>query len=160
MRRYRLALAYHRYVCRTEGIDPRSWLEHHQTAIAENDVAGAFALIRQEVAPLPRDRWLRHLGSRNFATARRPGGTTCQSYQVWGYSCPVNATAAELELDHAWPYSLGGRSVSSNGVWLCMLHNRAKSHDVHNFDWPEMWPSWLIMMLNSIRLDCEKDVAT
>src|SRR5690606_19983420 len=109
------------------------------------------------VAPLASHRWERHRGSRNFAAARRPGGTKCQSYQVWGYTCPVHATAAELELDHGWPFALGGRSVPSNGVWLCTLHNRAKSHDVHNFEWPEILPSWLMMMLDAIKRDCETD---
>lgn len=154
MRRYGLALAYHDYVCRAEGMDARSWLEHYQTALAENDLAAAFGLIYHQVAPISRSRWESHRGVRFFPTARRPGGTRCQSFLVWGYNCPIHASAAELELDHSWPFALGGRSVPSNGIWLCKLHNRAKSHDVHNFEWPEVWPSWLMMMLAAIKFDC------
>lgn len=154
-RRHELALAYHKNAFDNEGINSRTWLERHQTAVALGDIAAAFSLIHRRVAPLSDERWRKHRGTRVFPAARRSSGLKCQSMLVWGYSCPFAATPSELELDHSWPYALGGRSEPSNGVWLCTLHNRAKSHDVHNYEWPENWPSWLLQMLALIRRDCE-----
>lgn len=153
-RRHELALAYHRNVLELRGIEARKWLDQYQTALALNDLAAAFSLIHPEVAPLTDARWRHHRGPRSFPALRRPSGIKCESMLVWGYTCPVGASAAELELDHGWPFALGGRSEPSNGVWLCMLHNRAKSHDVHNYQWPDEWPSWLLQMLALIQRDC------
>ncbi len=156
LRRYGLTLSYHRAVSELEGLDERTWLERHVAATVGSDSATSYALIHPTVAPVPTMRWEEHRGRRAFASARRPAGGKCQSLLVWGYECPLRSPVAELEMDHAWPFSLGGQSVPSNGVLLCRLHNRAKSHDVHNYDWPEMWPSWLLLMLSAVRSDCER----
>lgn len=158
MRRHELALDYHRNVLRNEGIDARSWLDQYETAAALNDVAAAFSLIHPHVSPISKQQWERHRGSRTFPTLRRPSGLKCESMLVWGYTCPMGTSAGDLELDHSWPFSLGGRSEASNGVWLCTLHNRAKSSDVHNYEWREDWPSWLMQFLTLIRRDCESIV--
>jgi hypothetical protein len=157
-RRHELALAYHKNVFDNEGVDARTWIERYQTAVALGDLAAAFSLIHRNVAPLSDERWGKHRGPRVFPASRRPSGLKCQSILVWGYHCPLAVSGRELELDHSWPYSLGGRSEPSNGVWLCMLHNRAKSFDVHNFEWPDDWPSWLLQMLALVRRDCEDEL--
>ena len=156
LRRYRLAIAYHLAVSTLEGLDERTWLERRAAAFVEADTATAYALIHQHVASVPKARWDQQRGPRQFAAARRPAGVGCQSVLVWGYECPIHASASDLELDHGWPFALGGQSAPSNGVWLCRLHNRAKSHDVHNYDWPMLWPSWLLVMLKLIGMDCER----
>lgn len=151
-RRIGYALEYHRVVQASLGIDPQTWLAHMETALARHSLPTALALIHRRVVPLTNEQWFNCVGPRSFPAIRRPNGLACDSLRVWGYGCPRHASSGELELDHAWPYSHGGKSAPENGVWLCKLHNRAKSDDVHFYEWPEgHWPSWLQIVLTQMK---------
>lgn len=158
LRRFGLALDYHRVVDQLAGLDARTWLERSSAATAGHDTSTAYALIHRDVAPVTPERLRELQGQRAFASVRRLVGARCEANLVWGYDCPMHTPSHELELDHSWPFALGGQSVPSNGIWLCKLHNRAKSHDIHNYDWPELWPSWLLVMMSLIRADCERQL--
>ncbi len=44
--------------------------------------------------------------------------------------------------------------MRENGIWLCSIHNRAKSDDVHLYRWDENeCPSWATIMLSNIEQD-------
>lgn len=140
-RRFRCALAFHTNVVELAGVDPSSWTTYSTTAAAESDLTLALALLSPEVAPVEPSVWKSIRGSRAFPYAPYPVGDHCWSHLVWGYSCPRKDG---LQLDHQWPYSLGGPSSVENGIWLCRMHNRAKSDDVHLYVWPtDTWPSWV-----------------
>lgn len=72
----------------------------------------------------------------------------CQSEILWGYKCELEG---EIEVDHLFPYSLGGPSNGSNKLHLCRLHNRLKSSDIHFYPWEKGEPAWLEVVLGKIR---------
>ena len=150
-RRYRAALTYARNVVRCEDIMPMVWLARCEKARGEGDLPLALALIHPRSAPLTEQRWKGLRGAR-FGFLYRSPYEHCMATQVWGYSCPLTEEA--LELDHAWPYALGGRSTSDNAVWLCKCHNRAKSSDVHCYHWSAgALPEWLGDLLRRMERD-------
>lgn len=115
------------------------------------DLPMSLALIAPSVAPLTERRWQERRGGR-FGNVARGAADRCGAQRVWGYECP--GSEDRLQLDHAWPYALGGRSVSENGVWLCAPHNHAKSWDVHCYNWEQRTrPKWLDGMLEHIDAD-------
>jgi hypothetical protein len=54
-------------------------------------------------------------GKRTFGDVTRDAD--CEAKFVWGYPCPFGDT--RVQIDHLFPYSLGGPTVPGNGVWLC-----------------------------------------
>ena len=56
----------------------------------------------------------------------------CQSRVLWGYACPFEGA---LEIDHLFPYGLGGPTRRENAMVLCAQHNRMKAHDIHVLPW-------------------------
>lgn len=149
-RRFSLALEYHRLVEAHSGVDADGWAALLTTARVKQLPALRMCLIHPSVVPISETRWKQHRGPRIFPPLSR-SGQTCWANLVWGYRCPCAAN--KLELDHAWPFALGGRSDRENGVWLCSLHNRAKSCDVHCYHWSAECPSWLSSMLDAIQRD-------
>jgi len=150
-RRFGLALEYHQHVENLKGAEPDAWLHRLDSVAARPSIALSMALIHGDVVPLNRSRWLEHRGDRIFKPRPR-NGRTCWSIQVWGYECPCKSS--ELELDHAWPFALGGRSVPENAIWLCSIHNRAKSSDVHCYHWKDgAVPSWVELLTQRFRFD-------
>ena len=60
-------------------------------------------------------------------------GKPCRSELLWGYECPLSSD--EMQLDHLFPYSLGGPTIGANAIPLCRIHNLMKSSDIHCFPW-------------------------
>lgn len=150
-RRFSLALEYHRQVEKLTGVHSDVWLDLVNSAAARPAIALTMSLIHPHVVPLRRQRWLERRGGREFRLRPRMG-RNCWAFQVWGYECPYNR--GPLELDHAWPYALGGQSVPENALWLCKIHNAAKSSDVHCYHWKEdSVPSWVEMLIDRFRQD-------
>ena len=150
-RRYAAAFSYMCNIVSYEQLTSESWLARCENAQERGDLPSALALIHHRVVPITEQRW-RTLRGPRFDFVYRASYQRCMADQVWGYNCPL--TDETLELDHAWPYSLGGRSVSDNAVWLCSYHNRAKSFDVHCYHWiGGRIPEWLSTMLRSIERD-------
>jgi hypothetical protein len=77
----------------------------------------------------------------------------CECHIVWGYDCRLDTI---LELDHLFPYALGGPTIGTNRITLCKYHNMVKSSDVHCFPWEfyEKWcVPWVDMQLKKLRTD-------
>lgn len=146
-------MRYHQNVVHYEGIDGRSWIALADTAKANHDLPLALALVHRDVSPMDFERWSKIRGPRDFAYSVSGNGQDCWSRLVWGYDCPyIN----DLHLDHAWPFALGGRSTPDNGVWLCEIHNRAKSDDVHAYRWQaDPWPSWLALFTERLSAEAK-----
>lgn len=51
-------------------------------------------------------------------------------FQRDNYQCRVCGTHEDLQADHIFPHSQGGRTTVDNGQTLCGVHNRLKSDDV------------------------------
>lgn len=68
-------------------------------------------------------------GDRRYSMLYPPAGTVCGSSDLWGYPCPI--VGRPLQPDHRFPFALGGPTVPTNAIWLCDLHNAAKSADWH-----------------------------
>lgn len=150
-RRFRAAFAYASEVVSSEDISPDAWRARLDRARTEADLPLALSLIHPNVAPIAATRWQDLRGPRDIARYRS-SLDTCQSERVWGYACP--RPDSPLQLDHAWPWSLGGRSTPDNSVWLCREHNSAKSWDVHCYDWAAAsFPEWLTDFLSNIERD-------
>jgi len=88
-------------------------------------------------------------GSRFFST-NPPGGQTCQSAAIWGYTCQLYDH--DLVADHLFPYSAGGATDSRNLVWLCRWHNSIKSSDIHLVDWDSVDCTWVDDLLDRITI--------
>jgi hypothetical protein len=111
-----------------------SWRQVREGIERDNELRSATELL-----PLLHPEWLNSLAQREAAQGRRafPGtparSARCQSSLLWGYSCPFDAP---LEVDHLFPYTLGGPSTShGNSLVLCREHNRMKAHDIHVLPW-------------------------
>ena len=76
-------------------------------------------------------------GVRAFGYQAEAGA--CRAMLVWGYPCDGTA----LEIDHMFPYGLGGPTRPDNGLVLCREHNRLKGHDVHLLPWESYQFPWL-----------------
>ncbi len=62
----------------------------------------------------------------------------CSSKELWGYDCPW--LSEPLELDHDFPYSMGGPTDSAcNKRVLCSWHNRLKGNDIHVYNWVQLF---------------------
>lgn len=76
----------------------------------------------------------------------------CASSVIWGYECPFEQI---LEVDHLFPFALGGPSRPENSIYLCREHNRAKGHDVHLIPWEAHGAfAWLPEEISTARLRC------
>ena len=73
--------------------------------------------------------------------------TACDSRALWGYQCQ---SAVSAEIDHVFPYSLGGPTDIDNAKYLCSLHNQMKGQDIHVYPW-ELEPVWLGRHLAKIK---------
>ena len=148
--RYGSAMSYHQFVAEHEGAAVYGWLALADTAMAVSDLPLALALVHPRVAPVDREIWDEVRGRRNFRYSPSRRGQTCWSHLVWGYTCPY--TSMPLQLDHAWPFAYGGPADITNAVWLCSVHNRAKSDDVHAYAWADgSLPDWLRIRLQRLR---------
>lgn len=151
--RFDQAYRYKRLVVDMPSLSPAAWRALYRDLIANPapDLPMGLALIAPSVAPLSEQRWADLRGNR-FGDVPRGAMDQCGSRRVWGYECP--GAEDRLQLDHAWPYALGGRSVAENGVWLCGPHNHAKSWDVHCYTWERpQRPRWLDGFLARIDAD-------
>lgn len=151
--RFDQAYRFKRLVTDMTSLLPSDWRRLYGRLISGRDVdlPMSLALIAPSVVPLAQRRWLELRGGR-FGNVARGALDRCGSQRVWGYECL--GSEDRLQLDHAWPYALGGRSVSENGVWLCAPHNHAKSWDVHCYSWEQTArPRWLDAMLQRIDAD-------
>jgi hypothetical protein len=54
-----------------------------------------------------------------------------------------------MEIDHLFPYSLGGPTIAVNAIYLCRRHNLGKSVDIHLIPWEEGFP-WVDGILNNL----------
>lgn len=68
------------------------------------------------------------------AFSRRHSSARCASSRIWGYQCDSDS---RLEVDHLWPYALGGPTLPGNAVPLCRDHNALKGVDIHAYPWEE-----------------------
>ena len=103
-----------------------------------------------------------------FRSKHMQMGARCEAHQYWGYSCAggwrnaadfvenlSDTDANTLQLDHSFPYSLGGVTNIENRAVLCGLHNGIKAHDIHVWQW-ERWqgtgsaPAWVDRALRTI----------
>lgn len=67
---------------------------------------------------------------------------------VTGANCPNKAK----EMDHIWPYSLGGISEDRNRADLCEYCNRGKSNAIVGyFPWDLETPEWVLERIELIR---------
>jgi hypothetical protein len=78
-------------------------------------------------------------GPRTFGPVLRDA--QCQAESVWGYPCPF--PAGRCQIDHLFPYSLGGPTVPENAVWLCGFHNGTKGAEFHMLDLARVSARWL-----------------
>lgn len=138
----------HRYFVRLNQATRRGW----EQLLAEHD-AGTLAL--DESLALIHPMWVEDVGtpptgrrSRSF-THSIPSYEVCGSELLWGYECPFGP---QLEVDHLFPWSLGGPTLPGNALYLCRNHNRAKGHDVHLVPWEdESRFAWLPDRIEDIR---------
>lgn len=120
-----------------------SWDDAHDLHVAGGSQrASALALIHP--AWLETEDFSEIRGSRSFGFEAM--GESCQAPLIWGYSCPNSA----IEVDHMFPYSLGGPTRADNGLLLCRDHNRLKGHDVHLIPWERYSFPWLADQLAAI----------
>jgi hypothetical protein len=98
----------------------------------------AGSLSDAEALALIHPVWLEGVSGSTPSRRRRtfglviPNYESCASSQIWGYACPFER---RLEVDHLFPWGLGGPTRPENAVYLCQNHNRAKGHDVHLIPW-------------------------
>ncbi len=77
--------------------------------------------------------------------------TYCECEELWGYKCHLDE---EIQQDHLFPYSMGGPTLQLNRVFLCKLHNLAKSNDIHILPWKneDRWfKPWLDFQIEKCR---------
>lgn len=70
-------------------------------------------------------------GPRDF-TDKPLANDRCESRLIWGYECPL---PRDLQIDHLFPYALGGATLPGNRIHLCRNHNNLKGVDVHVYPW-------------------------
>ncbi|MDH5401957.1 MAG: HNH endonuclease [Candidatus Heimdallarchaeota archaeon] len=77
----------------------------------------------------------------------------CDSIKIFGYICPLkNSDENKINIDHLWPFSLGGPTEVSNGIFLCKIHNNFKHNDIHNIDENLLLNfTWLEELLSKIK---------
>ena len=73
----------------------------------------------------------------------------CASEELWGYTCPFDSP---LQVDHRFPWALGGPTCTSNALYLCRDHNLAKGHDVHVLAWRQYEFDWLVDEVEEIAM--------
>ena len=88
-------------------------------------------------------------GDRRFKMGPHQRQGACQAIRVWGYACDLPRDE-NLQLDHGFPYSLGGPTDPANCLILCALHNAMKGSDVHQFPWELGAPAWLNAVVTRI----------
>lgn len=119
---------------------PLSWEDCHRDFLRSRDTLLGLALIHpwwfEEAGHDPR-------GPRSFFTHRHG---TCQSQLLWGYGCD----GSPIEVDHLFPYGLGGPTRPDNGIELCREHNRLKGHDVHLIPWETYKFGWLSQQAEAV----------
>lgn len=123
-----------------------TWDEAHARALDSDDpVLDSLVLIHPA--------WLDGLhqglpdvrGRRDFTFSAE--GEVCQAPLIWGYSCDGTV----MEIDHMFPYGLGGPNRPDNGLILCREHNRVKGHDVHLLPWDSYGFLWLEEQVTKVR---------
>lgn len=74
---------------------------------------------------------------------------SCSSELIWGYRC---STGEPLEVDHLFPWGLGGPTIPENAAFLCRAHNQAKGHDIHLIPWEDdaRWETWVPNELSEV----------
>ena len=88
-------------------------------------------------------------GNRNFKAGKI--GSHCHSSLLWGYECELDVV---LQMDHLFPYSLGGPTISGNMLTLCKYHNMVKSSDIHCYPWGQFdkWAiPWVVTQVEKIK---------
>lgn len=79
-------------------------------------------------------------GPRRFPAARPSQISSCEASRLTpGSVCSL--PWSECQLDHVWPYSLGGPTVPGNRAVLCATHNQIKAAFV--LLTPDAPPDWL-----------------
>ena len=98
--------------------------------------------------------WCEHLDQTTPSRSRRTFQFVaskvqrCESRRIWGYDCTSNDP---LQIDHRFPFALGGPTVPENAIYLCRLHNQIKGHDVHLNRWEPDEFSWLPTEIAAVR---------
>ena len=128
------------------------WVFTYEEATAAQDVPTLIALLH----PM---HYVKGDGS-NIASAltpphiraepkiRIPHARGCQiSDLVSGIHCGRLAT----QVDHKFPFALGGANLAENYVFLCAICNQMKSTSVLHFDWQSL-PEWAELRLNQLHL--------
>lgn len=62
----------------------------------------------------------------------------CQMEALSKVRCKFNEfpdIRGRCEIDHMWPWALGGPTVLSNSIRLCRFHNATKSSGIEHFPW-------------------------
>lgn len=125
--RFEEAAEYHRALANADDLDWDTRLARHR----QGDLPFTESLV------LIHPNWYRHLedegsstsvrGRRAFRLSSRRG--ECDSQRCWGYRCPHHH--ADIQVDHFFPYALGGPTEPENALWLCSTHNAGKGGDIH-----------------------------
>ena len=122
-----------RYISTLRESRGQDWRQLHLTLV-DSCLADRLVLLHPE--------WLRDIGvsrhrlkqilgeRRNFDRMHMSQG--CQAQLLWGYNCNERNY---LQVDHLWPYSLGGPTRAGNAIMLCRDHNALKGVDIHVFPW-------------------------
>ena len=89
-------------------------------------------------------------GDARFQERQRPMQKRCECRAFWGYDCDGkwihagdivdgvdDVSSNKIEMDHSFPYALGGVTELENLRQLCGLHNRLKASDIHIWPWDE-----------------------
>ena len=89
-------------------------------------------------------------GRAHRSFAYRPDGfSVCESLRLWNYECPLSGP---LQIDHVFPWALGGPTKVNNAMYLCREHNLAKGHDIHLISWASSNFEWLEQEIEDVRL--------
>jgi hypothetical protein len=87
-------------------------------------------------------------GKRTFHNIKNISKESCQSNELWGYSCCYQNSSNHK--DHLFPFSKGGISHKENLYVLCEDHNRMKSSDLHIYPWENGIPNWVKKQIDII----------
>lgn len=127
----------------------RAWFQHYERfQKAMLSVGEAFALIHPRHFEDAEHSQKELQGPRAFSRPVSTCAHTCSSKLLWGYLCPISSEASDV--DHLWPYSLGGPTQPGNAVYLCKHHNQLKGADIHFYPFEEGLPNWFKKHVNRI----------
>lgn len=126
-----------------------TWHEAFARYSNSDDVLDALVLVHPTWLDGTDEGLLDVRGPRTFGY--KADGEACRAIIIWGYGC----LGTGIEIDHMFPYGLGGPTKPENGLVLCREHNRLKGHDVHLLPWESYTFPWLDEQIAIVRARLE-----